>query len=1056
MALNPNPESIYKIDQLLEELESTDREQLPEKLPGFLNSVCKAVNLPQNAPFDSSNAPQQKKFIAVCLLRLLCRNADAIWDNTELRLKTFKLFDDEFGQIYPLFKVKETDQNHEKQNKLRVIERKVFRVFEQTTDSIVNLDAVQKVRQNYMNKLNSDANKLFLEQFVTQRFLNTNRINQIFAEAQAYNESSIADRFTSYQAVETVFDPFLREAKEHPSIFTERCIIAPVNKIYNYIREDFENENNDAIKPTTVSISPLDRKYPFHVAGIVELKFRVENQGPGLAFDVQVHLVVDEGLRLNSPTVNLGTLEPHQSSDIVFETAVEGRTRGKNPSVMGAISWQNFDKERKSDDPVFDLPSQRTDLNWNDLETKEPYSLDEVKRSKDLVGRATLIKELRRSLSAENIASSIIRGQKRVGKTSIAKVVQAEFKGKKNYTVVFISIGSLDKTTSEKFVASLGSQIVRNISRATKSFAGIAKPSFEGALSPLVEYFEDAMDISPDHRFIIILDEFDEIPLDMVRHSSGGDTFFHNIRAISSSGYIGFVLVGGENMRLLQESTDRLNRMGVSLVDYFDKGKYWNDFQELVRRPVKETIEFNDEAINTLYEMTEGNPFYTKLICRKLYTQACDDRNSYISENNVEQAIRAAVDESDLNHFNHFWKDGILVDDPARKDQIETQRRKFLIAFAQIRRKKTSVNIKDLRDSEILNDGAVDQIIESYTTRGVLIEEAAGHYRWKPKFFERWLIERGYSRMTSTFLDEDAITALEKKEQDAYVQAGEIVELSEKWGSYRNSEITPTHVRAWLDQFEDNIQKRLMFSLLKRIYFYDESRVREKMAIIHEQIQSKLAQMGVTRPADRRERRQDILLSSFGKPAQSGPSYARMYAATNSITVHNVASFDGIPEALGKNDQIRAIVFVDDIIASGGSAVESLRKLNEICGVLLKEKEAMVFISSICSLQRGREKLENAINEVPFEAEVIVSDPLTEADQCFSEKSEVFNSPEDRNKAKQIARDYGKKLQKPQPLGYKNGQLLVVFHDNCPNNTLPILWRESTGQVKWTPLFKRN
>ena len=89
-----NPESICKIDQLLEELEDTDTEQLPEKLSSFLHSICNAVNLPHDALFNPTNGPQQKKFIAICLLRLLCRNADAIWRDTDFRIKTFNLFDD--------------------------------------------------------------------------------------------------------------------------------------------------------------------------------------------------------------------------------------------------------------------------------------------------------------------------------------------------------------------------------------------------------------------------------------------------------------------------------------------------------------------------------------------------------------------------------------------------------------------------------------------------------------------------------------------------------------------------------------------------------------------------------------------------------------------------------------------------------------------------------------------------------------------------------------------------------------------------------------------------
>jgi len=156
------------------------------------------------------------------------------------------------------------------------------------------------------------------------------------------------------------------------------------------------------------------------------------------------------------------------------------------------------------------------------------------------------------------------------------------------------------------------------------------------------------------------------------------------------------------------------------------------------------------------------------------------------------------------------------------------------------------------------------------------------------------------------------------------------------------------------------------------------------------------------------------------------------------------------------NNQIEAVVFIDDLVGSGTTAVADLNKLNESCGELLKQKQVKVFISAICGLRLGIEKLEDAIKKVPFEAKVLVSDYLTEADQCFSNESEVFPSPKDRKKAKDIAFEIGKKLEKKTPLGFQNNQLLVVFSDNCPNNTLPILRKEFTGKPKWRPLFKRN
>ena len=1063
-----NSRDIYLIEQSLDELENTDEKQLSERLSKYFKSVCNAMDLVYDAQADRDardtcavlfhrrNSLRKKNFIAVCLLRLLCRNDGAIWNHKEFSTRTFTLFDNQINSAYVRFNITQNHQNHEKLEKLLGSEEAVLANFRNITDSMVSLDTMPAVRKKFMSTLNSEINMLFLKQFVIPpSLINDERINQIFATAQAYQESPMEDRVSAYQDMKEVFDPFLAEARQNPSIFTKHCIVAPVEKIYDYVREDFES--NDATKSTTVEISPLDRKYPFHEKNRgIDLKFQVANSGPGYAFDIQTKCEEIKGLAPCNP-VSLGTLRPKQSPVIVFRTTIETETEAK-PIVVVTLSWWNFDRsEGKTAEFIFELQRQRDDLKWDSLKLKQPYSLEAVERSEDMVGRDTLINQLRRRLSAPDIESSIICGQKRVGKTSIAKFIESDIGNQENYTVILISIGGLDKTTSERFVADLGDTIVDEISDSCNLLADMKKPEFESSLSPLRKYFRDAKKRLPNQRFIIILDEFDEIPLDMVRYSSTvGDTFFHNVRDISSLGNVAFILVGGENMRIIQQSTDRLNRMEVLQVDYFDKERYWDDFQELVKRPVRGAIEFNDDAINKLYETTEGNPFYAKFICRKIYTQACDDRNAYISEDNVKQAIDAAVRELALNHFNHLWKDGIFVDDPAKKDQIETQRRKFLIAFAQIERKNKSVRMQDFQDSETLkNEVAAKQIIESYINRGVLIK-GPDCYRWKPRIFEDWLLGTGYTMMTTGFLDESAITELEQNEQEAYVQATEILDLCQRIELYKGSEINVAHVRTWLDQFENNIQQRLMFRLLQNVNFYGEIQIRERIRGLHQRVQEEIAQKGVARPADKRTRRADILLSSFGTPSKSGSSYARKYANENKIYVDNVASFNDIPEALTNNNQIEAIVFVDDIIGSGTSAVPDLDQLNEMCGELLKEKQVKVFISAICGLHIGIEKLQAAIEKVPFEAEVFVSDSLTEADQCFSYESEVFPSLKDRETAKGIALEIGKQLEKKTPLGFQNSQLLVVFADSCPNNTLPILRKESTGKVKWRPLFKRN
>ena len=163
-----NSRNIYLIEQSLDNLENTDETQLSERLSKFLKNVCNALDLPCDTqddrdPRDSygvlfrgRNSNRKKNFIAVCLLRLLCRNEDAIWKHEEFRKKTFSLFDEQINSIYPQFNFTQNDQNHVKLQKLAAVEEAVLTSFDNITNSIVDLRSADHIRQDFMRTLNSD------------------------------------------------------------------------------------------------------------------------------------------------------------------------------------------------------------------------------------------------------------------------------------------------------------------------------------------------------------------------------------------------------------------------------------------------------------------------------------------------------------------------------------------------------------------------------------------------------------------------------------------------------------------------------------------------------------------------------------------------------------------------------------------------------------------------------------------------------------------------------------------------------------------------------------
>ncbi|MGE0264538.1 MAG: hypothetical protein AB7V06_17815, partial [Candidatus Obscuribacterales bacterium] len=108
---------------------------------------------------------------------------------------------------------------------------------------------------------------------------------------------------------------------------------------------------------------------------------------------------------------------------------------------------------------------------------------------------------------------------------------------------------------------------------------------------------------------------------------------------------------------------------------------------------------------------------------------------------------------------------------------------------------------------------------------------------------------------------------------------------------------------------------------------------------------------------------------------------------------------------------------------------------------------------TVCGLDDGISAVSRCLGDIRFEARVLCCDQVS---KCFSDTSNVFETSKDRASAKRVVEDIGLKLRPDKPLGYQDSQMLVVFHDNCPNNTLPILWAKPENHLfEWNPLFLR-
>lgn len=159
-------------------------------------------------------------------------------------------------------------------------------------------------------------------------------------------------------------------------------------------------------------------------------------------------------------------------------------------------------------------------------------------------------------------------------------------------------------------------------------------------------------------------------------------------------------------------------------------------------------------------------------------------------------------------------------------------------------------------------------------------------------------------------------------------------------------------------------------------------------------------------------------------------------------------------------DDINTVVFVDDVSGSGD-------QMKEYVGDIfhrhpwLKEKE--VFVATLIGFRQAKEAIE-LDGDIP-NVRVFFGRTLEERDRAFSEENPLWENDEDRISASEWATGVGAALlanyeglvPERDALGYKNGQALISFPYNTPNNTLPLFWAEGHARGReWKSLLTRG
>ena len=264
-------------------------------------------------------------------------------------------------------------------------------------------------------------------------------------------------------------------------------------------------------------------------------------------------------------------------------------------------------------------------------------------------GREDIFDWVERSLPGRYVDHIlVIHGQRRVGKTSVLK--QLPNRLPERYIPVFFDLQGRTHTTLERFLWWLA----REITRVLKQDHGVVIPM------PKVEAFAEDPEhlesqflpsLQPqlgDRNLLLTFDEFDSLEEADVKEVLARPLIEYLKRLTRQEG-LNFIFSIGS-------TGHKLENMQASYTEFFKAALYKEisflgreDTFDLIRQPVQGLIEYDSKAVNRIYQITSGHPYFSQLVCHELFSRCQKTGGRRIGEQDVEAVLDDVVERGTVN-----------------------------------------------------------------------------------------------------------------------------------------------------------------------------------------------------------------------------------------------------------------------------------------------------------------------------------------------------------------------------------------------------------------------
>lgn len=822
---------------------------------------------------------------------------------------------------------------------------------------------------------------------------------------------------------------------------------------YKQISEYFFNMlkvhcNTDIERAAIIKVEATNRKYNFNNLNRIEqdIYFTVINHGEGLAKNVIITSLSQSFL---FDEINLGILKPNEKREVSTNASLKFDSNFI-PKLKIQYKWEEVSGKAKELNSDINFQLQKTEIPWPELKLLNPYSFSIIDSPEKLFGRDEILEELKSNILSENIESYKLWGQKRVGKSSIVKTLKSLFDQYEKTIIIYRPLGGLRNAEAINTLNSLGrslcSEVYEELDRKIKDpsnrerLRSIEVPTFSGSLFQLEDYIRQLKRIDNSLKFVFILDEFDRINEEFFLPGNLGETLSLSIgKGLNENKYIGFILVGSENMHLLDRHGINYNSYRQKEVDTFHKQFEYNSFLQIVKGPVAPYINFTDEALDKIFTESNGNPYFANLICAEIFKIAYKLKDAEINTQFVNDAVSLIINSSNKSHFEHYWSDGITEESSIMKERKADIRRRILVSFSMLtnplqnfypNRNEIERKFKAPLESEYLIEKyEVGNTITEFVNRKIFEEGEDRTIRILPHLFESWLCCKGKTLMIEGVSDLVALQREVDLQIELELKSDELNRIIENY-QFKDELIKPDYLSKYFKQFGGATEQRRVFKLFDSIYFIPKQEVINFYKAEKRNVFTKTEI--VLSPNAKSIFRDNIELFTFSHNFEENVEIAETFKKMNNIrqqkTLKNILN----DSQAWKKSEAEEVIIIEPIIDDFSIiSAELFILLNED----IKNTTISIRLITFVITTKAKADLITATSSFNNFKLVVMREIEETKIKPFIQGTEIFENNDEANQAFYEVRKHFPNLSKD--------VLLILFEDLCPSKSCPILWFKS-------------